>query len=163
VGTAVARAAFEHRWRRRDAAEIRRMRQRLEETARPGDLKRGPGGIVDIEFLVQMLQLKHGRRTAEVRTPNTLAALEALDEAGFLSHDDTGFFMASYRFLRTLEGRLRLMSPTARDKLPDDPTEQAKLAQLMRTTGPDALTSDVARYTEETRRRFDRIFDAESG
>ena len=59
---AVAKAAFAHRWRRKDAVEIRQMRQRLEDTApAAGDLKRGPGGIVDIEFLVQMLQLKHAR------------------------------------------------------------------------------------------------------
>ena len=57
---AVAAAAFNHRWQRTDAGEIRRMRQRLEDTAAAaGDLKRGPGGLVDIEFLVQMLQLKH--------------------------------------------------------------------------------------------------------
>ncbi len=59
---AVHRAAFGHRWRRKDADEIRHMRQRLEETAAAGDLKRGPGGIVDIEFLVQMLQLQHARK-----------------------------------------------------------------------------------------------------
>ena len=58
-------AAFGHRWRRRDAEEIRHMRQRLEDTAAAGDLKRGPGGIVDIEFLVQMLQLKHGREQSQ--------------------------------------------------------------------------------------------------
>jgi glutamate-ammonia-ligase adenylyltransferase len=157
----VSRAAFEHPWHRADAGEIRHMRHRLEETAKGEDLKRGAGGIVDIEFLVQMLQLKHGRTTPEVRTPNTLCALEALHEAGHLATEDFALFASSYRFLRTLEGRLRLVSLTARDKLPEDPTELAKLAHLLRCPSADALLADFDRYTRETRQRFDRIFDGE--
>ncbi len=64
---AVAKAAFGRRWRRKDAEEIRRMRRRLEDTASAGDLKRGPGGMVDIEFLVQMLQLQHGQGNPRIR------------------------------------------------------------------------------------------------
>jgi len=158
---AVRRAAFDHRWHRRDADEIRRMRGRLEEAAAGDSLKRGAGGIVDIEFLVQMLQLKHGRRTPEICVPNTLCALEALDEAGLLATEDFELFAASYRFLRTLEGRLRLMNFTARDRLPDDSTELAKLAHLLRSPSGDALVADFERYTRQTRQRFDRIFDAE--
>jgi len=157
----VARAAFGQPWQRRHADEIRRMRHRLEETAQGDDLKRGAGGIVDIEFLVQMLQLKHGRRTPEIRVPNTLRALEALHQAGHLAAEDFELFAASYRFLRTLEGRLRLMSFTARDKLPRDPTELAKLAHLLRLPSGQALLSDFENYTRQTRLRFDRIFDAE--
>ena len=158
---AVGRAAFEHPWRPADAEEIRGMRRRLEETARGDDLKRGPGGIADIEFVVQMLQLKHGRGTPEVRTPNTLSALAALHEAGHLAGEDIEFFTASLRFLRTLEGRLRLMNITARGKLPEDPTELAKLAHLLRYADSEALLADFEEYARETRRRFDRIFDAE--
>ena len=75
---AVQRAAFDRRWRRHDADEIRQMRQRLENTVGAGDLKRGPGGIVDIEFLVQMLQLRHARKIPASAPTNTLAALAAL-------------------------------------------------------------------------------------
>ncbi len=157
----VAQAAFEHRWQRSAADEIRLMRHRLEETAAGSNLKRGPGGIVDIEFLVQMLQLKHGRRNPRVRTPNTLAALAALGEAEVLSPEDAALLAASYRFLRTAESRLRLMNSTARDKLPDDPTELAKLAHLMRAASTDALLADFEKYTHQTRAGFDRIFDAE--
>ena len=160
--TAVGRAAFEHRWHPHDADEIRRMRRRLEKTTSAGDLKRGPGGIVDIEFLVQMLQLKHGRHTKKVRTPNTIDALAALHRAGHLTSDDFEFFTESYRFLRTLEGRLRLLNSTARDRLPDEPTELAKLAHLLRSPSSEALLADFDRYTRQTRQRFDRIFDAES-
>jgi len=159
----VAHAAFEHPWRPSDADQIRHMRHRLEETATGENLKRGAGGIVDVEFLVQMLQLKHGRKTPAVRIPNTLGALEALHQADHLAAEDFKLFASSYRFLRTLEGRLRLVSLTARDKLPEDPTELAKLAHLLRCPSTDALLADFERYTRETRKRFDRIFDAEGG
>src|SRR5262249_46245919 len=57
---AVQQAAFGPKWQRAFATEIRDMRKRLEETASKRNLKRGPGGTVDTEFLVQMLQLKYG-------------------------------------------------------------------------------------------------------
>ncbi len=94
---AIRRAAFEHRWERGHADAIRHMRRRLQETVSGENLKRGPGGIVDVEFLVQMLQLKHGRRNPKVRVPNTLSALEALHGAGHLGDDDFELFAASYR------------------------------------------------------------------
>jgi glutamate-ammonia-ligase adenylyltransferase len=157
---AVGRAAFGQRWRRRDADEIRQMRARLEETAPAGDLKRGPGGIVDVEFVVQMLQLQNARRNPRLRVPNTLAALDALEAAALLTPDQRGFFTAAYRLLRTIESRLRLMSATARDHLPQDPTELNKLAHLLHYSSSDALWSDYQNLTRQVRERFDRIFDA---
>lgn len=157
---AVAKAAFAHRWRRQDAAEVRQMRQRLEDTAAAaGDLKRGPGGIVDIEFLVQMLQLKHARSNPALRVSNTLEALEALHDAELLSDDDFKCFNASYRLLRTIEGRLRLMNSTARDQLPRDPVELNKLANLLHYPSSDALLSDYESATQQIRQRFERAFE----
>jgi glutamate-ammonia-ligase adenylyltransferase len=157
---AVAKAAFAHRWRRKDAAAIRQMRRRLEETAATaGDLKRGPGGIVDIEFLVQMLQLKHARGNPALRLPNTLAALGALYRAGLLSVDDYELFDVSYRLLRTIESRLRLMNSAARDRLPQDPIELTKLAGLLHYPSRDGLLIDFENATRQIRHRFDRIFD----
>jgi len=159
--SAVGKAAFDHPWRSSDADEIRRMRHRLEETTGAGDLKRGPGGIVDIEFLVQMLQLKHGRHDHKLRQPNTVLALHALHSAGHLSAGDHELFRTSYRLLRTIESRLRLMNSTARDKLPEEPTELAKLAHLLRYADGEALMADYETATRRVRRRFDEIFDAE--
>ncbi|MFZ5832128.1 MAG: bifunctional [glutamate--ammonia ligase]-adenylyl-L-tyrosine phosphorylase/[glutamate--ammonia-ligase] adenylyltransferase [Planctomycetota bacterium] len=157
----VEKAAFGHRWRRKDADAIRHMRKRLEDTATTGDLKRGPGGIVDIEFLAQMLQLKHGRSTPEVRVPNTLAALKALFDAGVLQADDYEFFFYSYRLLRTIEGRLRLMNSTARDRLPTEPVELAKLAHLMHYQSTEMLLKDFENCTRQIRERFELFFAAE--
>jgi glutamate-ammonia-ligase adenylyltransferase len=157
ANAAVAKAAFSRRWRRKDAEEIRNMRRRLEETAAAGDLKRGPGGIVDIEFLVQMLQLQHGRLNPQLRLPNTLAALRALYNAGLLSADDYELFDGSYRLLRSIEGRLRLMNSAARDQLPGDPTELAKLAYMLHYPSSDGLLMDFENATRHTRLRFEQI------
>jgi glutamate-ammonia-ligase adenylyltransferase len=152
---AIAHAAFDHPWRVGDAAEIRRMRRRLENTAGGGDLKRGPGGIVDIEFIVQMLQLKHAGMNPALRQPNPLSALEALGTAGLLAEEDRELFARGYRLLRTIEGRLRLINSSARDRLPGDPVELSRLAGLLRYSGGDALLKDYETMTAEIRRRFD--------
>ena len=157
---AVNRAAFGRRWRRRDVNDIRRMRNRLEETASAGDLKRGPGGIVDVEFLVQMLQLKHGRGNDDLRRSNTIEAIGALHRAKIFSADDAAFFQDNYRFLRTIESRLRLLNSTARDRLPDDPAELTELAKLLHYHSGQALLDDFEHSTHRVRERFERIFDA---
>ncbi len=160
AAAAVQRAAYGHRWRRKDADEIREMRHRLEATVGAGDLKRGPGGIVDIEFFVQMLQLQHARKNPSLRTANTQATLRALYEAGLLNADERQFFDSSYRLLRTIESRLRLMNSTARDQLPHDPMELNKLAHLLRYSSSDALMCDYEQTTRQIRERFDAAFDA---
>ena len=159
AGAALRAAAFAPPWQSQDAEAIWQMRQRLEEKASPGNLKRGPGGLVDIEFLVQMLQLKHGAASPQIALPNTLAALDALAAAGILPRDDGQFFTASYRLLRTIQSRMRLMSTTARDDLPDDPRELAKLAGLLRYASAESLLADCQHYTAENRRRCERLFD----
>jgi glutamate-ammonia-ligase adenylyltransferase len=158
---AVAEAAFYHPWRPTDAEEIRQMRHRMEETASGANLKRGPGGLVDVEFLVQMLQLKHGGTNPALRTHNTLTALSALYTAGHLSTDDYQVLDCGYRFLRLIESRLRLMNSTARDNLPTDPTELAKLARLTHYEHIELLMEDYSTALRRIRERFDRIFELE--
>ena len=70
---------------------------------------------------------------------------------------------ARYRLLRTIEGRLRLMNSAARDRLPQDPVELAKLAGLLRYPGSNALLADYDNATRQIRVRFDRILADEAG
>jgi [glutamine synthetase] adenylyltransferase / [glutamine synthetase]-adenylyl-L-tyrosine phosphorylase len=161
--SAAAKAAFGPRWRRQDAEDIRRMRKRLESTAGSGDLKRGPGGIVDVEFLAQMLQLRHARTNPKLRQPNTLEALHAFYTEGILDADDYELFEGGYRLLRTIESRLRLMNSTARDQLPQDATELAKLAHLLHYPSSNGLLMDYENATRQIRLRFDQIFDEARG
>ena len=86
--------------------------------------------------------------------------MAALHTAGLLADDDFKFLTASYTTLRTIEGRLRLMTPTARDELPDDPIEQAKLARLLNYADAAALLADWQWLREENRSRFEKIFGA---
>jgi glutamate-ammonia-ligase adenylyltransferase len=146
-------------WRPEYAEEIRQMRWRLENTASRNNLKRGRGGTVDIEFLVQMLQLRHAESTPEVLQPGTLSAIAALADANYLSQDDASYFAESYRFLRSIEARLRLMNTTARHDVPTEHPELEKLAFLLRRDSVEALLQEATHYTEENRRRFERLFD----
>ena len=96
-----------------DLRSLRHLKARTEaELARKGltdrEVKRGRGGIRDIEFAVQLLQLVHGRLDAELRRPNTLAALGELAAAGYVDPDDAEQLADAYRFLRRLEHRLQL-------------------------------------------------------
>jgi len=156
----VAQAAFGTPWRSEFAREIREMRLRLEETASKRNLKRGPGGTVDTEFLVQMLQLKHGGDDPSVRVPGTLDALTALEVAGYLSSDDAEYFRNSYRFQRSVEARIRLMNAAGRHELPENPRELGKLAYLLDYSNPQTLVAEAERIFAENRRRFNRLFDA---
>lgn len=159
---AVHTAAFQHPFTGADAEAIREMRCRLEASALPRNLKRGAGGICDIDFLVQMLQLKHGGKNPALRVPSTLAALGALFKAGHLSTGDFQFFSASYRFLRTIEARWRLMNTTARDDLPENPVELAKLARGLGHADAQSLLNEYQSYTRRNRARFDQLFSENS-
>ncbi len=153
-------AAYGTPWRPEFATEIRAMRARLEDTASKRNLKRGPGGTVDTEFLVQMLQLKHGGSDASIREPGTLDALSALRKGGYISGDDAEYFSRSYRFQRSIEARIRLMDATGRHELPESERELAKLAYLLGYANPRALVAEAEHTFAENRVRFNRIFDA---
>lgn len=154
---AVAEAAFGRPWQAKDAEEIWAMRMRLQKSASPSNLKKGPGGTMDTEFLVQALQLKHGREIPEVQVPGTLAALQALEAVGCLSAEDVVFLSASYRFQRNVEARIRLMDSSGRHDFPVEPKELAKLAYLLGYANSKELTDEVASMFRETRAAFERI------
>ena len=135
------------------------MRRRMEEGARASNLKRGPGGVVDIEFIAQMLQLVHGGAEPQLRTPQTLAALVALRQAGHLGGERADFLERAYRTLRSIEGRLRLLDAAARHEFPVLPEEQRRLAHLLGYERPDLLVQDVQAITARTRAEFERIFN----
>ncbi|MEX2168936.1 MAG: hypothetical protein WD851_06480 [Pirellulales bacterium] len=157
---AVAAAAFGPPWHPEDAQKIRLMRLRLEETASPRNLKRGRGGTVDTEFLVQMLQLKHGGADPAVRVTGTLDALTELEKAGYITPDAAAYFRQSYRFQRSVEARIRLMNAAGRHEFPDDTKELEKLAYLLGVE-PAALEGQATRTFAENRARFERVFDAQ--
>ncbi|MFM8890828.1 MAG: hypothetical protein ACKOTB_04230, partial [Planctomycetia bacterium] len=155
----VERAAYERNWTAGEIAEIRSMRRRMEEGARATNLKRGPGGVVDIEFAVQALQLVHGGGEPALRTPVTLSGLEALHAAGHVPDDRFRFLARAYRLLRTIEGHLRLLDAPARHDFPAAEAERRALAHLLGHATADELTAEVEAVTLRTRREFEAVFD----
>ncbi|HTN75624.1 MAG TPA: bifunctional [glutamate--ammonia ligase]-adenylyl-L-tyrosine phosphorylase/[glutamate--ammonia-ligase] adenylyltransferase [Pirellulaceae bacterium] len=148
-------------WQPEMADEIRRMRMRMEQNATRRNLKRGAGGTVDIEFIVETLQLKYAAEQPAILATGTLGAIAALSELGLLAEEDASYLHTSYRFLRSIEARLRLMNTTARHDLPDDDAELRKLAYLFQYPSADELRQDCEHFTRENRRRFEKIFAAE--
>lgn len=121
------------------AAEIRRMKVRIErERLKAGtadrDLKLGPGGLADIEFTVQLLQMRHGHRVPQVRAPATADGLRALAEHGLLGDAEAEVLLDAYRFAERLRNRRWLHLAADADVLPHD---QDELDQLGRICGFD--------------------------
>ena len=156
----VTKAAFGPEWQPEHADEVRSMRLKLEETASPRNLKRGPGGIVDVEFLVQLLQLRYGGVHESIRVPGTLAALDQLKAVGLVADDDYDLLTEGYRFLRNAEARIRLMNAAGRHELPEDEGDLEKLARLMRYDKPQRVEDDWQEYSVRIRECFNRYVDA---
>lgn len=150
-------------------AEIRAMKARIEqkpEVVRHGgrQLKLGPGGIRDVEFTVQLLQLVHGRHDRTLRVPGTLPALEALERGGYVAEEDAEAFIDAYRLLRTAEHRLQLAHERRTHTIPDDPDRQEWLARAMGYRPVDgnparaAFTRDLARTQARVRELHAKLF-----
>jgi [glutamine synthetase] adenylyltransferase / [glutamine synthetase]-adenylyl-L-tyrosine phosphorylase len=140
LGAAFATAAAERVWTRPfgadDLREVRTLKARAEgEVARKGltdrELKRGWGGIRDVEFSVQLLQLVHGRHDESLRRPDTLGALAELGAAGYVDPADADALASAYRFLRTVEHRLQLVEGEQIHALPVDPEARRRLARVL--------------------------------
>lgn len=145
-------------------SDVQRMRQRVEDhiPAREAgrQLKLGPGGLRDVEFAVQLLQLVHGRSDVMLRSPTTLVALEALATWGYIGREDGATLGAAYRFLRTLEHRIQLHQLRRTHVVPDD---EADLRRIGRSLGYRAdsvaeLTDAWRRHAREVRRIHEKLF-----
>lgn len=93
------------------------------------DIKRGPGGIREVEFLAQALQLIRGGREAALRERRLQPALRALRDAGHLTADTCDALVAAYRFLRVLENRLQMLRDAQTQRLPEDAQDRARIAR----------------------------------
>ncbi|WP_051463275.1 bifunctional [glutamate--ammonia ligase]-adenylyl-L-tyrosine phosphorylase/[glutamate--ammonia-ligase] adenylyltransferase [Deferrisoma camini] len=146
--------------------EIAAMRERIErEVAREErgrlDLKAGPGGLVDVEFGVQALQLLHGWRIEAARSPATLTALGALRAGGALGGADGSIWEEGYRYLRRVEARLRILSERPTDVLPSSPERMAELARGLGYPDPRSLEREVAEWRTRIRGVYERVMGAD--
>ena len=105
------------------------------------EVKRGPGGLRDIEFAVQLLQLVHGRRDDALRTANTLEGLHALAHRAYVGDQDAAELTEAYRFLRKIEHRLQLAQERQTHTVPEDDRGRRRLARAMGFTETPERTS----------------------
>ncbi|MBX9628770.1 MAG: bifunctional [glutamate--ammonia ligase]-adenylyl-L-tyrosine phosphorylase/[glutamate--ammonia-ligase] adenylyltransferase, partial [Gemmataceae bacterium] len=150
-------------WSAGVADEVRGMRTKLEAGATARNLKRGPGGVADVEFLVQMLQMKHGREYPAVLVPNVWDALDALEATGRLGADDASALRSGYGFLRQVKARLRVVTDRPLNELPEAPDDISRLARRLGTADPAAFLAEVKRVTADLRRRYDALTARERG
>jgi glutamate-ammonia-ligase adenylyltransferase len=162
VMAAVAEAAYGLPWRPGHAVEIAAMRDRMEASRPPLDLKRGPGGLADVEFLVQALQLKHGGERPALRIPNTWQALQALAEAGLLSEDERDGLSDGYDFLMRVQSRLRIVHNRTLDAVPEAPDEVEKLARRLGLDGGAKFLEALGQKRARTRELFSRLMAREA-
>ncbi|RBY85475.1 bifunctional [glutamine synthetase] adenylyltransferase/[glutamine synthetase]-adenylyl-L-tyrosine phosphorylase [Blastococcus sp. TF02A-30] len=149
-------------------AEVQAMRRRVEAHIPPTqadrELKLGPGGLRDVEFAVQLLQLVHGRADTSLRVGGTLPALMSLSAGGYVGREDAATLIASYRFLRTVEHRLQLLRLRRTHLLPTDEQQLRWLARSMgykpdaRGGAVDVLQAELALHTREVRRLHEKLF-----
>src|SRR5205823_5941396 len=138
--------------------EIKSIKRRIEhKTSREGesetDVKTGHGGIRDIEFTIQFLQLLNGGDLPEVRHRNTLLAMHALEQAGCLTAQEYQILDDAYRFLRKTEHRLQLLFDLQTHRLPSAEDELRKLSLRMGYDEPgpaDPLAAFLADYRDKT-------------
>ncbi len=149
-------------WKPEMAIEIREMRERMQQTATQTNLKRGEGGTVDIEFISQMLTLRHAQESPQILQTGTTGSLLALADAGHLSDQESMTLITGYRTLRRIEANLRLMNTTARHELPDNPHLMKNLAFLMNETDPEMIVAQCVQTRHNNRMVFNQIFDRAS-
>jgi glutamate-ammonia-ligase adenylyltransferase len=145
-------------------ADVQQMRRRVEASMSAAvagrQLKLGPGGLRDVEFAVQLLQLVHGRGDPALRSGTTLPALNALARGGYVGRDDAAGLDAAYRFLRTLEHRIQLHRMSRTHVVPVEGAELRRLGRSMgmRTDPATELTEQWRRHALEVRRLHEKLF-----
>jgi glutamate-ammonia-ligase adenylyltransferase len=122
------------------------------------DIKRGPGGIREIEFIGQTYQLIRGGREPTLRDQRILVILGRLEAMGHLSTQAGHELAASYRYLRRLENRLQIFADAQTHRLPTEALERQRLAWTMGHRDVTAFERELAEHRSRVRDHFDRIF-----
>ena len=152
-----------------DVRAVRAMKARAEaELTRRGladrEVKRGRGGIRDIEFAVQLLQLVHGQADSMLRSANTLDALSELAAGGYVGREDAVVLDEAYRFLRAVEHRLQLVAEQQVHAVPTERAARGRLARVMgyrdmpARTASAAFEGDLRRHQATVRSVHERVF-----
>jgi len=166
----VEKFVYESKFVKENIYQIKHIRERIEnELAEENEIKKdfklGYGGIVDIEFIIQTLQLKYGGKFPELRIPNTVKALKVLESKGIFDKIDASNILNAYKFLRRIENRLRIMHDTSLHSFNITEEEIESLAVRMKYINEkskdagEALLVEYNRHTENIREIYKKIFN----
>jgi glutamate-ammonia-ligase adenylyltransferase len=151
--------------------EIRKLKARVEAERLPRGanpakhMKLGPGGIADVEWTVQLLQLQHAHRLPALRSSQTIVALRAAQEAGVIDAMDAGHLEAAWMLASRVRNQIMLMRGRGSDSLPSDNRELAALAELLGYQSGESshLLADYRRVTRRARGVVERVFWGQPG
>ncbi|WP_257155670.1 bifunctional [glutamine synthetase] adenylyltransferase/[glutamine synthetase]-adenylyl-L-tyrosine phosphorylase [Streptomyces sp. Ru87] len=167
---AVAPLVWQAAERENFVADVQQMRRRVVENIPAAqidrELKLGPGGLRDVEFAVQLLQLVHGRADAGLRSGSTLDALAALAAGGYVGRKDAAALDEAYRFLRSMEHRIQLYKLRRTHLVPEGEADLRRIARSLATAyrwdrGEDPVTrlrKEWRRHAREVRRLHEKLF-----
>ncbi|MQY32941.1 Bifunctional glutamine synthetase adenylyltransferase/adenylyl-removing enzyme [Streptomyces sp. RB17] len=145
-------------------ADVQKMRRRVVENIPASEIERelklGPGGLRDVEFAVQLLQLVHGRTDQSLRSGTTLHALQALAAGGYVGREDAARLDEAYRFLRSMEHRIQLYRLRRTHLVPVAEEDQRRLGRSLglRTDPAAGLIREWKRHTGVVRRLHEKLF-----
>lgn len=149
-------------WRDSMVDEVQKIRQRMDRSAGPDNLKRGRGGAMDVEMLTQLMTLRYAGESDDDRLGGPARLTATLDVLGVLADDeriprsDAERLASNYRILRTVEANLRLMNAPSRHGFPKDAATLECLAFLMNMS-PDDIIADTNQARDSNREVFDRL------
>lgn len=146
VQDAIAGIVRDLKWTKADDQILYDVRLSLELSAGSRNLKRGPGGTLDVELVSQLLKLRNVAQLPEVFVPGTVESIERLRLRKILSSEDAKSLQDGYNFLRSVESGLRLMNTRARHDLPDSELELKRLAYVLRLDSKDQLLDQCQQY-----------------
>lgn len=140
--------------------EIVAMHERTESFGEPEDLKRGPGGIRDVEMLVQALQALGGHAHPGLRCRSTLEVLRELAALGMLPTSDAAALEAGYVLLRQVEHRVQILDDRQTHQLPSDEADRGFVAQTLGFATTDKLLAELDGHRRTIRAIYERLFPA---
>ncbi|MFK8909147.1 bifunctional [glutamine synthetase] adenylyltransferase/[glutamine synthetase]-adenylyl-L-tyrosine phosphorylase [Streptomyces sp. YS-3] len=145
-------------------ADVQKMRRRVVDNIPAAqverELKLGPGGLRDVEFAVQLLQLVHGRSDATLHSGTTLDALGALAAGGYVGRADAAQLDEAYRFLRAMEHRIQLYRLRRTHLVPEDEADLRRLGRSLglRTEAVSTLNREWKKHASVVRRLHEKLF-----
>lgn len=145
-------------------ADVQKMRRRVVENIPVAEIERelklGPGGLRDVEFAVQLLQLVHGRADTSLRSGTTLDALKALAAGGYVGRADAVQLDEAYRFLRSMEHRIQLYRLRRTHLVPEDDADLRRIGRSLglRTDPVVELNREWKRHAAVVRRLHEKLF-----